>query len=85
MQSLKALRVERVAPKVLGVASAVAVLPVVISAQVAETHSTGFPMAVRLAGSWIAAAGVLSLGLLLSSKPDQHETAQQKAAPGRSG
>ena len=65
MQSLKALRVERVAPKVLGVASAVAVLPVLISAQVAATHSTGFRMAVRVAGSWIAAAGLLSLGLLL--------------------
>ena len=67
MQSLDAIRVERVAPKVLGVVSAVAVLPVLISAQVAATHSTGFPMAVRLAGSWIAAAGVLSLGLFLKA------------------
>ena len=52
---------------VLGVVSAVAVLSVLISAQVAATQSTGFPMAVRLAGSWIAAAGVLSLGLLLKA------------------
>ena len=50
---------------VLGVVSAVAVLSVLISAQVAATHSTGFRMAVRMAGSWIAAAGLLSLGLLL--------------------
>ena len=49
----------------LGVVSAVAVLSVLISAQVAATHSTGFRMAVRVAGSWIAAAGLLSLGLLL--------------------
>ena len=67
MQSLDAIRVERVAPEVLGVVSAVAVLPVLISAQVAATLSTGFPMAVRLAGSWMAAAGVLSLGLLLKA------------------
>ena len=50
---------------VLGVVSAVAVLSVLISAQVAATHSTGFRVAVRVAGSWIAAAGLLSLGLLL--------------------
>ena len=52
---------------VLGVISAVAVLSVLISAQVAATHSTGFRMAVRVAGSWIAAAGLLSLGLLLKA------------------
>lgn len=51
----------------LGVVSAVAVLSVLISAQVAATHSSGFRMAVRVAGSWIAAAGLLSLGLLLKA------------------
>lgn len=52
---------------VLGVVSAVAVLSVLISAQVAATRSKGFRMAVRVAGSWIAAAGLLSLGLLLKA------------------
>ena len=67
MHSLDARPVERVAPKVLGVASAVAVLLVLISARVAATRRTGFRMAVRVAGSWIAAAGVLSLGLLFKA------------------
>ena len=52
---------------VLGVVSAVAVLSVLISAQVAATRSNGFCVAVRVAGSWIAAAGLLSLGLLLKA------------------
>ena len=52
---------------VLGVVSAVAVLSVLISAQVAATRSTGFRIAVRVAGSWIAAAGLLSLGLLFKA------------------
>ena len=52
---------------VLGVVSAVTVLSVLISAQVAATRSKGCRMAVRVAGSWIAAAGLLSLGLLLKA------------------
>ena len=52
---------------VLGVVSAVAVVSVLISAQVAATHSSGFRMAVRVAGRWIAAAGLLSLGLLIKA------------------
>ena len=52
---------------VLGVVSGVAVLSVLISAQVAATRSNGFCIAVRVAGSWIAAAGLLSLGMLFKA------------------
>ena len=48
----------------LGVVSAVAVLSVLISGQVVVMRSPGLKIAVRVLGSWIAAAGVLSLGLL---------------------
>ena len=49
----------------LGVVSAVAVLSVLISGQVVVMRSLGLKIAVRVTGSWIAAAGLLSLGLWL--------------------
>ena len=47
-----------------GVVSAVAVLSALISGQVVVMRSPGLRIAVRVAGSWIAAAGLLTLGLL---------------------
>jgi hypothetical protein len=49
----------------LGVVSAVAVLSVLISGQVVVMRSPAVKIAVRVMGSWIAAAGLLSLGLWL--------------------
>ena len=40
-------------------------LSALISGQVVVMRSPGLKIAVRVAGSWIAAAGLLSLGLLL--------------------
>jgi len=45
--------------------SAVAALSVLISGQVVVMRSLGLKIAVRVTGSWIAAAGLLSLGLWL--------------------
>ena len=56
---------EGVSLDMLGVVSAVAVLSALISGQVGGMRSPGLKIAVRVAGSWIAAAGLLSLGLLL--------------------
>lgn len=49
----------------LGVVTAVAVLSVLISGQVVVMRSPAVKIAVRVMGSWIAAAGLLSLGLWL--------------------
>ena len=45
-------------------AAAIAVVAVLISAQVAATRRSELRIAVRVVGSWIAAAGLLALGLL---------------------
>lgn len=47
-----------------GVVAAIAVVAVLISAQVAATRRSKLQIAVRVVGSWIAAAGLLALGLL---------------------
>ena len=47
-----------------GVVAAIAVVAVLISAQVSVTRRSSLRIAVQVLGSWIAAAGVLSLGLL---------------------
>ncbi|MGB1776729.1 MAG: HupE/UreJ family protein [Synechococcus sp.] len=47
-----------------GVVTAIAVVAVLISAQVAVIQRQALCIAVQVLGSWIAAAGVLSLGLL---------------------
>jgi len=49
----------------LGVVSAVAVLVLLISGQVVVTQRSWLRIAQQVAGSWIAAAGVLALGLML--------------------
>ena len=49
----------------LGVVTVVAVLSVLISGQVVVMRSPAVKIAVRVMGSWIAAAGLLSLGLWL--------------------
>ena len=49
----------------LGVVSAVAVLLLLISGQVVVTERGWLRIAQRVAGSWIAAAGLLALGVLL--------------------
>ena len=51
----------------LGVVSAVTVLVLLISGQVAVTERAWLRIAQRVAGSWIAAAGLLALGLLLKA------------------
>jgi hypothetical protein len=45
-------------------AAAIAVVAVLISGQVAATRRSELQIAVRVVGSWIAAAGLLALGLL---------------------
>jgi hydrogenase/urease accessory protein HupE len=47
-----------------GVVAAIAVVAVLISAQVTATRRSELRIAVRVFGSWIAAAGLLALGLL---------------------